>query len=119
MATVPQEEWNAVRDAANRINGVITDPHAKVLTTNDIAGIVTSILDTPIVRGGAGAAIGDGLTSLRSMVSWNDDGTIQMLAATAASAAQDGGSVEDIKAAVIDALRENVIKVDVSVEGAK
>ncbi len=119
MATVPQEEWNAVRDAAYRINGVITDPNAKVLTTNDIAGIVTSILDVPIARGGSGAGIGNGLTSLRSMVSWNDDGTIQLLAAAAASAAQDGSSVEDIKAAVIDALRENVIKVDVTVAGAK
>lgn len=75
-------------------------------------------LNTPIQRGGAGAGIGDGKTSLGSMVAWNDDHTIQTLAAVAASTAASGGSVEDIKAAVVDALKENVVQVDVSVSGA-
>lgn len=76
-------------------------------------------LNTPIQRGGAGAGIGDGRTSLAAFVAWDDDHTIQLLAATAADAAQGGASVEQIIAAVKLALAESVIKVDVSVEGAK
>ena len=76
-------------------------------------------LNTPIKRGGAGAAIGDGKTSLAALVAWNDDHTIQLLAAAAAAAAQSGASVEEIKAAVKQAIAEGVVNVEVTVEDRK
>lgn len=76
-------------------------------------------LNTPVIRGGAGAAIGDGKTSLGALVAWNDDHTIQLLSAAAASAAQSGASVEEIQAAVKQALADGVVKVEVTVEDRK
>jgi hypothetical protein len=55
MANVPQEEWNAVRDAAYRISGVITDPHAKVLTTADLGAIADAVLDDATDLPGGGS----------------------------------------------------------------
>lgn len=49
-------------------------------------------------------------------MAWNDDHTIQTLAAVAAAAAQSGASVEEIQAAVKDALKEGIVKVDVTAE---
>jgi len=77
-----------------------------------------TVLNTPIRRQGKGAGLGDN-TSLGAMVAWHDSGTLDVIAAVAASAASDGKSVEDIKAAVTDALREGTVKVDVTVQGAQ
>jgi hypothetical protein len=112
------EQQARILAAADRINGVITDPNAKVLTEAHLPDVAAHVLNKTIPRGGAGAGLGDGLTSLGAMVAWNDDHTIQLLAAAAATAAQEGGTVDEIKAAVVEALKENVVKVEVSVEGS-
>ncbi len=54
MAIVPQDEWDAVRDAAYRINGVITHPTAKVLTTENLADIANKVLETKVPLAGGG-----------------------------------------------------------------
>ena len=81
-----------------------------------IRATADTVLNTPIRRQGKGAGLGDN-TSLGALVAWHDSGTLDIIAATAASAASDGGSVEEIRAAVVDALQNNTVKVDVTVQG--
>ena len=65
----------------------------------------------------AAGAMNGRKTSLGLMVQWNDDHIIQILSAVAAAAAADGGTVAEIQAAVVQALADNVVKVDVTVAG--
>lgn len=58
-------------------------------------------------------------TSLGLMVQWNDDHIVQILSAVAAAAASDGGTVAEIQEAVVQALKDNVVKVDVTVAGGQ
>lgn len=69
------------------------------------------VLNTPIKRGGAMS----GTTSVASMTAWNDDHVVQLLAATAATAAKGGASAEEIQSAVKAALVEGIVKVDITV----
>jgi hypothetical protein len=83
---------------------------------NEIAARAADrVLNTPIKRAGAGAGIGDGYVTLGANVAWHDDGTLQLLAATAQSAAP-GAELGDIVEAFKKTLAENVVKVDVTVE---
>ena len=75
-------------------------------------------LNTQIQRQGDGAGIGDGKTTLGGLVAWNDSHVIGTIAAVAAGAAQSGATVEQIQAAVKDAIAEGVVKVDVSIAAA-
>lgn len=119
LMALSEAEQRRILAAADRINGTIDQPNDKVLTERHLPVIATHVLNKTVPRGGAGAAIGDGLTSLGAMVAWNDDHTIQVLSAAAATAAQNGGTVDEIKAAVVEALKENLVRVEVSVEGGK
>ncbi|MCT9624274.1 hypothetical protein HWD94_03940 [Pseudarthrobacter equi] len=116
-----RSELDRLLKAADRINGVITEPTAKVLTVNDIPKIAAASADTTINakirRQGKGAALGE-FTSIGAVIAWDDHATLEILASVAASAANDGGTVEQIKETVIDAIRNNTVKVDVTVQGA-
>ena len=83
------------------------------------AAAADKTLNTPIQRAGEAASLGDGKTSLGALVAWNDSHVVSIISSVAASSAASGASVDQIKEAVQQALQENVIKVDVSVEGAK
>jgi len=110
--------------AAERIVNALDRPHAKALTTDDdhlnaVASRVTDwVLNTPIPRYGKGAELGPN-TSVGAMVSWHDSSTLDVIATVAATAANDGATVEEIKAAVAESMRDNVVKVDVNVQSAE
>lgn len=76
-----------------------------------IKSIPIATLNAEIPRGGQMG----GKTSLGAMVSWNDEHVIQQIAASASAAASDGASVDEIKAAVKQAIKETSIKVDVHI----
>lgn len=115
MATVPQEEWNAVRDAAYRINGVITDPNAKVLTTNDLGAIADAILTRGVQMVDPSATSRNiaGMTNLQRKISWmayNDRESLNYLYilgakldALAGVIAQEGGVSKEEILAQLDA----------------
>lgn len=85
---------------------------------NEIASrAADKVLNTQIKREGAGAGIGDGYVTLGANVAWHDDGVLQILAATAKSVAP-GADLSEIVDAFKRTLETNVVKVDVSVEGA-
>jgi hypothetical protein len=83
-----------------------------------IRATADTVLNTPIKRQGKGAGLGDS-TSLGALVAWHDSGTLDVIAAVAASAASDGGTVEQIKDAVAAALAQGTVKVDVTVQGVQ
>lgn len=118
MPALSEDEQRRILTASDRINGVITDPKARVLTTADVESIAARVasltLNTPIASAGA---MKGRKTSLGLMAAWNDDHVIQTLAAVAASAASDGATVDQIKDAVKASIAESVIKVDVTVAG--
>lgn len=72
-------------------------------------------LNTPIRRGGKGAGLGE-YTSLGAVTAWHDHGTLEIIAAAGAGAASNGATVEEIKAAMVEAMK-GTVKVEVSVEG--
>lgn len=115
------EQLDRLLKAADRINGVITEPTAKVLTVNDIPKIAAAsagqVFNTPIKRQGKGAALGE-FTSFGAVLAWDDHGTLEIIAAIAASAASDGASVEQIRATILEAMKSTV-NVEVSVKGAE
>lgn len=123
MPDLNEGEQRRILAAADRINGVITDPEAKVLTTKHVADIVaqtvSAVLNTPVKRAGQGAGIGNGMTSLGALVSWADDHTVQVLSAVAADAADSGATPEEIGAEVRKALAEGTLKVDISLPKAE
>lgn len=84
-------------------------------TLRVINRIPTATLNAEIPRGGQMG----GKTSLGAMVAWNDEHVIQQIAASAASAASDGASVDEIKSAVKQAIKETTIKVEVHIEDEK
>ena len=53
--------------------GTVLTPYIQAAVEAAAPFIVKTLLDTPIERGGLGAGIGNGKTSLRSMLAWNDD----------------------------------------------
>jgi hypothetical protein len=48
LTNVTDDQLTRLLNAADRVNGVITDEHAKVLTTNDIDDIANAVLDMPV-----------------------------------------------------------------------
>jgi hypothetical protein len=54
MANVSDDQLTRLLNAADRVNGVITDEHAKVLTTNDIDDIANKVLETEVPLAGGG-----------------------------------------------------------------
>lgn len=98
---------------------MIADKVAEKVVGPIVQRVVDGVLNTRIKRGGAGATIGDGYTNLAALIAWNDDHTVQVLSAAAAAAGNNGADAETIKAAVVEALRENVVTVDVNVGGTK
>jgi hypothetical protein len=54
MANVSDDQLGRLLRAADRVNGVITDEHAKVLTTNDIDDIANKVLETLVPLAGGG-----------------------------------------------------------------
>jgi hypothetical protein len=48
MANVTDDQLTRLLNAADRVNGVITDPNAKVLTTNDFGAISNAVLDAKV-----------------------------------------------------------------------
>jgi len=108
--------------AADRINGVIDDPQARVLTTNHIDAVATSaaskVLNTTVARGGAGAGLGPD-TNLGAVVAWFDSAVLGLAAAINSQAAASGATPDQVIDAVKQALATGVVKVDVSVGGAK
>ncbi|WP_284984316.1 hypothetical protein [Arthrobacter sp. efr-133-TYG-118] len=69
LMSLSDDEQRRILAAADRINGVITDPVAKVLTTSDVPGIVSAIIGAPIKRSGQMG----GQTSLGAMAAGSDD----------------------------------------------
>lgn len=124
LMALNDEQQALVLAAAERIVNALDRPHGKVLTTdgdhlNEVAGRVADrVFNTPIPRQGTGAGLGPE-TTLGAVLSWYDTGILNIISTVAASAAGDGATVDQIKAAVESALRENVVKVDVSVKGGK
>lgn len=68
------------------------------------AGAAKATLNTTLPRGGG---IG-GNTSLAGMVAWNDAHVVSIISAVAAQAASGGASVDQIKTAVTDAIKNGV-----------
>lgn len=64
MANVTDDQLRRLLTAADRVNGVITDEHAKVLTTNDIDDIANKVLETPVPLAGGGT------TSLKTKITY-------------------------------------------------
>ena len=91
-------------------------PHV-LQTLAAIGGIPAATLNQEIPRGG-GAFPGN--TTLAGMVAWNDQHVIDQLAATAASAAADGSTADEIAEAVKRKIADGItVKVEVSAEGGK
>lgn len=54
MANVSDSQLERLLNAADRVNGVITDPKAKVLTTNDLPSIAREVLKFKVPLSGGG-----------------------------------------------------------------
>lgn len=115
-------EQRRILDAADRINGTITEPRDKVLTTAHIdqvaASAASKVLNTPVSRGGVGAGLGK-VTSVGAVVSWFDSAVLGLADAINKQAANSGATPEQVIDAVKQALATGVVKVEVSVEGGK
>jgi hypothetical protein len=122
LMALSDDEQRRILAAADRINGVVTDPRAEVLTTNHIDAVATSaaskVLNTPVARGGDGAGLG-AETNLGAIVGWFDSAVLGLAAAINSQAAAAGATPEQVIDAVKQALATGVVKVDVSVDGGK
>lgn len=66
MANVSTDQLERLLRAADRITGVITDEHAKVLTTDDLPGIAAAVLDRAVpLAGGKTTTLGTKVTFLK------------------------------------------------------
>ena len=91
---------------------ILCTPSGREYLADLVGGRAASkTLNTAVKRAG----VMGGETSLAGLVSWNDQHVIDQLAATAAAAASDGATVEQITAALRKTLADSVVKVDVSV----
>lgn len=117
-----EEQQLRILAAADRINYVIDQPKDKVLTTAHIEQVAASaagkVLNTPVRRGGVGAGLGE-VTSVGAVVAWFDSAVLGLADAVNKQAANSGATPEQVIDAVKQALATGVVKVDVSVEGAK
>lgn len=78
LMALSDDEQQRILAAADRTNGVIDDPHAKVLTTNHLTAIGLAVLKTDIPWFGFGGSIptdGRQVTSLETLAGWHDTGT--------------------------------------------
>jgi murein DD-endopeptidase MepM/ murein hydrolase activator NlpD len=115
MANVSDDQLTRLLAAADRINGVITDPAAKVLTTKDIPVIAQNVVNYEVPWYGFDGKIpasGRRTTNLTAQLGWQDTATNSLAAAakSVAPAVTPSVDVEALAAALAPKLNASNIE---------